>query len=218
MSVKMPRELSEADLEKARQRALVAPALPDDVRRQLVLLIQRQDTLPEDYRSLVGLIPNPSGWVLTHLMPLLFKKLASDLRKDAKQSSLIVAQRLEQAEVLIEKSIPKVIQLLVEPLPNGSGSRKAGDVQLTVLRILDLGILGFPIVCALYARHLGVLDTSTVLISEGILTVEEALESSFKLDDIQTWEVTNGDIQNGKLLFLPKELFSPDDFNSVPLG
>ena len=198
MSVKMPRELTEADLEKARQRALVAPPLPDEVRRQLVLLIQRQDTLPEDYRSLVGLIPNPSGWVITHLMPLLFKKLGSDLRKEAKQSCLVVAQRLEQAEVLIKKSIPRTIQLLVEPLPNGAGSRKAGDVQLTILRILDLGILGFPVVCALYARYLGVLDTSTVLISEGILTVEESLESSFKLDDIQTWEITNGDIQNGK--------------------
>jgi hypothetical protein len=218
MSPKLPRELTEADLEKARQRALVAPPLPDDVRRQLVLLIQRQDTLPEDYRSLVGLFPNPSGWVLTHLMPLLFKKLASDLRKDSKQSSLIVAQRLEQAEFVIKKSIPSAVNILVEPLPNGAGSRKAGEVQLTVLRILDLGLLGFPTVCALYARHLGVLDTSTVLISEGVLSVEEALESSFRLDDVQTWETTNGDIETGKSIFIPKELFPPDNLNPVPLG
>jgi hypothetical protein len=218
MSPKMPRELTEADLEKARQRALVAPPLPDDVRRQLVLLIQRQDTLPEDYRSLVGLIPSPSGWVLTHLMPLLFKKLASDLRKDSRQSSLIVAQRLEQAEVFIKKSIPRAVHVLVEPLPSGVGSKKAGDVQLTVLRILDLGILGFPVVCAVYARHLGVLDTSTVLISEGVLSIEEALEGSFRLDDVQTWEISKGDIENGKSIYLPKELLPPDNFNSVPLG
>ena len=214
----MPRELTESDLEKARQRALVAAALPDDVRRQLVLLIQRQDSLPEDYRSLVGIVPNPSGWVLTHLIPLIARKLASDLRRDGKQSSLIVAQRLEQVEFVIKKSIPKAIQILVEPLPNGAGSRKAGETQLTVLRILDLGILGFPIVCAVFARHLGVLDTSTVLISEGGLTVEQALESSFNLDNINTWEVTDGDMRNGKSIYVATELLPPDNFNPVPLG
>lgn len=212
------RALTEADLEQARVRAKDAPPLPDEVRRQLVLLLKRQDLLPSDYRGLLAIRPNPSGWVLTHLIPTICNHLSAQLRKDNKPSSSLVATRLDQVGTLVLDDVRSALHQLVQPLPRGQGSKKAGEYQIAVLRILDLGILGFPVVSAIYAKTFGVLDTSTILLSESHLPVSATLTSAEKLDDSKIWELSNLDKTADVTNLLYQELILPDDFNPIPIG
>jgi hypothetical protein len=162
-------------------------------------------------------LPTPSGWVITHLIPLLCRKLSSDLRSENNGSSLVVAKRLEHVEDIVATEPAKAVNILVSALPKGVGSRKAGDIQIAVLRIIDLGILGFPVVSAIYARHLGVLDTSTVLVSESTLSIEESLLSAERLDGIKTWTISEGDKRTNFGEVIYTELLPPDNLDSIPI-
>lgn len=73
--------LSEKDLEEARQRAISAGALPDNVRRELLVLFQKQDALPKELRKLALAVLKPSGWVISHLVPKLCIQQANVIRK-----------------------------------------------------------------------------------------------------------------------------------------
>lgn len=205
--------LSPKDLENARQRALAAGELPDVVRRELVLLWQRQDTLPKDLHSFVTATLMPSGWVITHVVPLLAKFLAANLRTAGGEASFAVANRLNDVEKYVVTDVAKAIEILVEPTPNGPGSRKAGHYQMTALRVLDLGLIGLPVIAAVYAKTFGIADVSVSLIAEGNLSVVECVKNAVALDDAPSGELSEGDKAAGDKLWLPSELFSPEDFN-----
>lgn len=211
-------ELTQEDLEKAKQRAIDAPPLPDEVRRQLVLLLKRQDALPSDFRSLVAWIPKPSGWVITHLVPLISERFSNSLRREGNEASLVVAKRLEKVSQVIVDDPALAVHILVDSLPKGTGSKKAGEIQISILRILDLGILGLPVVASVYAKYLGVIDTSTILLADGDLPVKDALKAAEKLDEDIKWTLSKGDEEYSSIEIIYSELLPPDDFNSIPIG
>lgn len=217
MSPKKTKGLSPEDLENARQRALAAGELPDAVRREFALLWQRQDTLPKDLRSFAIVKLMPSGWVISHVVPILAKSLATNLRMAGGEASFAVANRLSDVEKCVEADVAKAIEILVEPTPNGPGSRKAGQYQVAVLRVLDLGLIGLPVIAAIYAKTFGIADISVSLIAQGILSVVECVDNAIVLDDAPRGELSEGDKAAVGKLWLPSEFFSPDDFNPATI-
>jgi hypothetical protein len=175
--------LSDKDLEEARQRAISAGLLPDGVRRELLILFQRQDALPKDLRKLAVEILRPSGWVISHLIPKLAKQQAGLLRQNDTEASYKMSAKLEVVSDLISTEPRRAIDLLLQPSQAGKGSRSAGQANSAVLRILDLGLVGLPLPASVYAKSLGLLDTSVVLVSDGHLQVHQAIEATKKLGD-----------------------------------
>ena len=206
--------LSEKDLEEARQRALSAGVLPDNVRRELLTLFQRQDALPKELRKLALEILRPSGWVISHLVPKLAKQQADLLRRNDTEVSYKMSAKLEVVSDLISSQPRRAIDLLLEPSQPGKGSRSAGKSNSSVLRILDLGLVGLPLPASVYAKSLGLLDTSTVLVSDGHLEVHQAIEATKKLGEEVLGYQTEVDKKGANNSWLAVELFSPDDFNS----
>lgn len=202
-----------ADIEEARRRAIAAGPLPANVRRQLVALWQKQDALPRDLRSLTTQLDGPSGWVLHHLFPLLCMHLATDLRREAAGPAAIAfASRLD--DVATYQPI-EAVRELVEPPTRGRGARSAATAQVTALRVLDLGLLGFPVVAAVTAQCAGLLDTSTSLVADGVLTVEQATSAATALDGETVGDLTATDLV--ARWSLPEEVLLPLDLDAVPV-
>lgn len=61
-------KLSEKDSLEARNRAISAGKLPEDVRRELLLMWQRQDHLPKELRKLAKEDIYSSNWVIEHIV------------------------------------------------------------------------------------------------------------------------------------------------------
>ena len=206
--------LTEKDLEEARQRALSAGLLPDNVRRELLVLFQKQDALPKDLRKLSQSSIQPSGWVISHLVPKLCVHQAQMLRRKNTEATYKMAAKLEVVGQLLGTDPKKAINLLLQPSISGKGSRLAGQTNSAILRILDLGLVGLPLPASVYAKTLGLLDTSVILVADGHLSVYQAIEASKKLDfDIEGY-TTSADKKDADNNWLPVELFSPDDFNT----
>ena len=72
--------LSPEDLETARQRVANSEPYSDEVRREFILQWLRQDNLPKEIKSLFSTDLAPSGWVISHLVPLVSRKMALQLR------------------------------------------------------------------------------------------------------------------------------------------
>jgi hypothetical protein len=207
--------LSDKDLEEARQRAISAGLLPDGVRRELLILFQRQDALPKDLRKLAVEILRPSGWVISHLIPKLAKQQAGLLRQNDTEASYKMSAKLEVVSDLISTEPRRGIDLLLQPSQAGKGSRSAGQANSAVLRILDLGLVGLPLPASVYAKSLGLLDTSVVLVSDGHLQVHQAIEATKKLGDEVLGYQTEVDKKGADNSWLAIELFSPKDFDST---
>jgi hypothetical protein len=206
--------LSEKDLEEARQRAISAGALPDNVRRELLILFQKQDALPKELRKLALEVLKPSGWVISHLVPKLCRQQANVIRKFDTEAVYKMSAKFEVVADLLETDPRKAIDLLLEPAIPGKGSRSAGQANSSILRILDLGLVGLPVPASVYAKTLGLIDTSTVLVADGHLSVYQAIEASEKLEDKVIGYRTEIDKKGADNSWLPIELFSPNDFNT----
>ena len=209
----LPKPLSEKDLEEARRRAEAAGVLPENVRKELVALWKRQDALPKDLRQLSAFALEPSGWVLTHLVPKLCMHLSTELRRNETHAGAKCALRLELVAEYIMEDISKAISLLTEPAPTGVGSRQASQANATVLRVVDFGLLGLHHVAAVMAKSTGLLDTSLVLVTDGHLNVNQAIQAANRLDDKVSGKLTKKD-KTTNSVELPLELFAPDDFNA----
>lgn len=209
----LPKPLSEKDLEEARRRAAAAGVLPENVRKELVALWKRQDALPKDLRELSSFTNEPSGWVITHLVPKLCLHLSSELRRSETHAGAKCALRLELVADYVREDISKAISLLTEPAPTGVGSRQASQANATVLRVLDFGLLGFHHVAAMMSKSTGLLDTSMILLTDGHLTMNQAIQAANKLEDEITGKPSKLD-KTKSSIELPLELFAPDDFNT----
>ena len=206
--------LSEKDLEEARNRAISAGLLPDNVRRELLLLFLKQDALPKDLRKLSQATLHPSGWVISHLVPKLCIHQAKMLRNTDTDATYKMAAKLEVVAQVIETDPRKAIDLLLQKSISGKGSRLAGQSNSTILRILDLGLVGLPVPASVYAKSLGLLDTSVVLVADGHLSVFQAIEASNKLEDEVIGYKSSHDEKGADNSWLPTELFSPNDFDA----
>lgn len=209
----LPKPLSEKDLEEARRRAQAAGVLPENVRKELVALWKRQDALPKDLRELSSFALEPSGWVISHIVPKLCMHLSTELRRSETHAGAKCAFRLELVAECVASDISKAVTLLTEPAPTGTGSRQASQANATVLRVLDLGLLGMQHVAAVMAKSSGLLDTSITLVADGHLNVNQAIQAANRLDDRVLGKVTKKD-KTATVIELPLELFSPDDFNT----
>lgn len=208
-----PKPLSDKDLEEARKRAEAAGVLPANVRKELISLWKRQDALPKDLRKLSLFSGQPSTWVIEHIVPKLCSQFSKTLRNSGTHAGAKCATRLELVAEYVLADVSKAVGLLTEPAPTGEGSRLANQANATVLRVVDLGLLGFHHVAAVIAKMNGVLDTSTVLVADGHLTVHQAVLAASKLEDKASGKLSKGDKSSVKIE-LPLELFSPDDFNA----
>jgi hypothetical protein len=209
--------LSSEDLAAARQRALSAGPLPDSVRRELVNIWNRQTQLPKEQRALLSWQFYPSGWVITHLVPLLCNLLSRALREKDGEASLQVAEVLGEVAERVQFDIQEAVQILVQLRPEGKGSRFAGQCQVNVLRVLDLGIVGLPFMAAVYASTLGLIDISCSIVCEGNFTVSESVEEARRLGSKIEGELTEGDWSWSNFLWIPSDFLPPDDFNPVPI-
>jgi hypothetical protein len=211
--VTLPKPLSEKDLEEARRRAEAAGVLPEKVRKELVALWKRQDALPKDLRSLSTYSLESSSWVITHIVPKLCMHLSSDLRRSETHAGAKCALRLELVADYVLSDVAKAVSLLTEPAPSGVGSRNASQANATVLRVLDFGLLGLHHVAAALAKSTGLLDTSITLLTDGHLSVSQAVQAANHLDDKVNGKLSKADKMKG-VVELPLELFAPDDFNT----
>jgi hypothetical protein len=211
--VTLPKPLTEKDLEEARRRAIAAGALPENVRKELVALWKRQDALPKDLRELSTLNLQPSGWVLTHVLPKVCLHLSAELRRSETHAGAKCAFRLELVAEYVLEDVSKAVSLLTEPTPTGTGSRQASQANATVLRVLDFGLLGLHHVAAVLAKSTGLLDTSITLLSDGHLSINQAVQAANRLDDQVGGKLTKSD-KSKEVIELPLELFAPDDFNA----
>jgi hypothetical protein len=209
------KSLSPEDLEKARQRVLSADPYSDEVRREFILQWLRQDNLPKEMRSLLAGNLMPSEWVITHLVPLVCNHLASKLRGKEGDASKTVASLLLQVAEVVTDDTPRAVKMLMEKTSAGKGSKLASDYQNSVLRVVDLGIVGLPNVASIVAKNLGVADVSTTLISETTLSIQECVEASIRLDGTFSGNLSEGDKLFGDRYWLPKELLLESDLNSL---
>ena len=209
------KSLSPEDLEKARQRVLSCDPYSDEVRREFILQWIRQDNLPKEMRSLLIASLASSGWVISHLVPLVCHHLANNLKSKEGDASKNVASLLLQVAEIVAVNTPEAVKMLLEKVSAGMGSKLASQYQSDVLKVLDLGIVGLPIVASIVAKSLGVVDTSTTLISEATLTIEECVEASRKLDGAFTGNLSEGDRSVGDRYWLPEELLLESDLNSI---
>ena len=175
MATKRKKSLSAEDLEAARQRALSAGPLPDAIRREITNTWNKQSNLPRELRSLAFSQLLPSGWVITHLVPVVSRNLARRLREKNGDAALMVAKRLDEVASVVNLDVSAAVEILVQPVGRGAGSRFAGQSQLNVLRILDFGIIGLPFLAAVYANTLGITDVTSSLLSDGNLSVLESV-------------------------------------------
>ena len=217
MTEKRENSLSQEDIKEARERALSAGPLPDAVRRELVNIWNKQSKLPKEQRSLLVSQLLPSGWVITHLVPLLCRYLARELREQDGEASLLVAKVLDEVADLITFDVPEAVQRLVELRPEGKGGRFAQKCQVNILRILDLGIVGLPLIASIYANTLGISDVSSSLICDGNLSVGDSVYEAKALGSTVSGELTEGDWYGSKNLWIPLEFLSPDDFDSLTI-
>lgn len=155
------KKLSEKDLLEARNRAISAGKLPEDVRRELLLMWQRQDHLPKELRKLAKADIYSSNWVMEHVVKVVAQHLSKELRKQDTEAGYSMSAKFEVIAEAVTLDIHKVIGLLMTPSIAGKGSRACNQANATLLRILDLGILGLPIIlhgmecaekCHLYRR------------------------------------------------------------------
>ncbi len=211
--VTLPKPLTEKDLEEARRRAIAAGVLPENVRKELVALWKRQDALPKDLRELSSFSLQPSGWVLTHVVPTLCLFLSSELRRSETHAGSKCAFRLELVAEYVLEDVGRAVSLLTEPTPTGTGSRQASQSNAVVLRVLDFGLLGLHHIAAVLAKSTGLLDTSITLLTDGHLTINQAVQAANRLDDQVKGKLTKTD-KSREVIELPLELFAPDDFNT----
>ena len=206
--------LSPEVIEAARERALAAGEISPEVYREFLLRWQAQDGLAREIRELRTTSLYPSGWVITHLVPMLAQTFLQQLRSQGDEASSIVAERLEIVIANSQTNLPLVIQNLLKPLPMGLGSKKAGEYQIRILRAVDLGILGLDLLASLYAKSLGLLDTSTILYSDGGLTLREVIDATSRLGGKVNGIQSESDLKNSTW-WIPQEFLNKSDFYSV---
>jgi hypothetical protein len=205
------------DLEAAKQRAISAGPLPDAVRREFEKIWDKQSNLPVSQRSLAFETLLPSGWVLTHLVPIVCKYLSRTLRQQNNEAGLVMAKSLDEVSDLVAFDLGSAIEKLVQPRPRGDGSRFAGQCQINVLRILDFGLIGLPFIASVYANSLGISDIASSLLADGELTLLEVNEVARTLDDYSMAQLSEGDLASSKEVWIPSEFFTPDNFNPSPV-
>lgn len=209
------KSLSPEDLEKARQRVLVAEPYSDAIRREFILQWLRQDNLPKEMRSLSTTNLVSSGWVISHLVPVVSIHLANKLGSKDDEVSKSVASMLLQVAQVVADDTPQAIEMLMSGVSKGTEDELAYGYQSSVLKILDLGIIGLPILASIVAKDLGVLDVSTSLISESTLSIQECVQASEKLDGTFSGYLSEGDKEFGDRFWLPKELLLESDLNTI---
>ena len=205
--------LSPELIEAARERALVADELPPEVYREFLLRWQAQDGLAREIRELRTTSLHPSGWVLTHLVPLLAQSFLQKLRIKNDEASIVIADRLEMVISNSQNNFPYAIQNLLLPLPTGTGSKKAGDYQISLLRIMDFGIIGLDLLASIYAKSMGLLDTSTILFSDGGMTLHEVMEATPRLGGKVNGVSSATDVSNLSW-WMPKEYLTKINLHS----
>lgn len=206
--------LSPEVIEAARERALAAGEFPPEVYREFLLRWQAQDGLAREIRELRTTSLHPSGWVLTHLVPLLAQSFLQKLRMQNDDASSVVAERMEIVISNSQRNFPYAIQSLLLPLPSGTGSKKAGDYQVRLLRVMDFGIVGLDLLASIYAKSLGLIDTSTILFSDGGLTLHEVMEATPRLGGKISGISSSTDISN-RSWWVPNEYLTKINPNSL---
>jgi len=204
--------LSKKDLEEARSRAISAGELPEEVRQALLVVLERMDTLPKEIRTLQVASLSESNWVVTHLVPSLALHLSDVLLKNNTETGRAMSARFDAIADIVGNQTSEAIQMLIEPSILGEGSRKANQSRIHLLRVLDLGILGMPVVAAIYARVLGLLDTSNSLVGDAHMSVQDCCEAAKNLGDKPKGSLSEADKKSE--WWVGRELFSPLDFNS----
>jgi hypothetical protein len=136
------------------------------------------------------------------------------LRLQNNEASNVVAERLEIVISNSQKNFPYAIQNLLLPLPSGIGSKKAGDYQISVLRVMDFGVIGLDFLASIYAKSMGVIDTSTILFSDGGMTLHEVIEATPRLGGTVGGISSSTDMSN-KSWWVPKEYLTKSNLHSL---
>jgi hypothetical protein len=209
-------KLSEEARKAAHARARKAGPLPPALRRELVRLYQQQSGLTARLASFDTWTEQPSGWVLGHLAPALADHLALALRTAPGAASATASEVLRRAGRLLPSKVEEAARVLLEGRTAGVGSRKANRSLADLLRVLDFGMLGHPVLAAALARELyGLADVSTALVAGAGMTAETAAEVAASLDAPITTATSTSD--RLELWLLPSELLTPDDVEALGL-
>jgi len=212
-TVKLSEEARKAALTRARK----AGPLPPAVRRELVRLYQQQSGLTARLASFDVWSEAPSGWVLGHLAPLLAEHLRRGLRTVPGQASRMAADVLQLAGGLLPGKVADASRVLLEGRTAGTGSRRANRAVADLLRVIDFGALGHPVIAAVMAREMyGLADVSTALVAGAGMTVETAAAVAASLEEPVGAGLTLSD--ELEMWLLPSELLAPDDVETLGLG
>ena len=207
-------KLSEEARKVARARARKAGPLPPAVRRELVRLYQQQSGLTARLATFEAWAEGPSGWVLGHLGPALADHLAHGLRVVPGSASTTAGQTLRRVAGLLPLEAEDALRLLLEGRTAGTGSRRANRALADLLRVLDFGVLGHPVLAAVMARELyGLADVSTALVAGAGMSVETAAAVAATLDAPVKAALSVSDRLEAWLL--PSEFLAPDDVQSL---
>ena len=209
-------KLSEEARKAAHARARKAGPLPPTLRRELVRLYQQQSGLTARLASFEVWTEAPSGWVLGHLAPALADELSRGLRAVPGTAAVTAIEVLRRVRGHLPGKVEEAARALLEGRTAGTGSRKANRALADLLRVLDLGVLGHPVLAAVMARELyGLADVSTMLVASAGMSAGTATEVAATLDDPVTAALSSSDRLERWLL--PLELLAPDDVEALGL-
>lgn len=211
-TVKLSEEARKAALARARK----AGPLPAAVRRELVRLYQQQGGLTARLASFVDWEEPASGWVLGHLVTELAEHLRDGLRVVPEPAGATAREVLRRSAAVLPGGPAEAARILLEGRTAGAGSRRANRALVDLLRILDLGVLGHPVLAAVMAREIhGLADVSTALVAGAGMTVETAVEVAASLDVPVV--VARSATDRLERWLLPSELLTPDDAQALGL-
>lgn len=205
--------LSDELLAQARERALAAGPLPDEVRARYLALWSVQGKLQRDVttRSLAQEAAGPSHWAVTYATPALADHLAMLLRREPAAATTEAAALLAQvAELLRQGDVTAGVALLLGHARQGSGKVKARRAVHLTLRTLDLGLVGSEVGAALLAQWGGVGDLAVENVAAGTLDSAHAMELAAL--------TLGGAVEEPgeeQPLLLYRELLAPDDLDPV---
>jgi hypothetical protein len=214
---KKPKPLKPIDptfLEEARKRALECLPLTEAQRAEFAILWGRQTNLPKNLRSLATGLLWESGWVLTNLVPGYLNFISRTAVMGNPESLDILASLKAELQSNLEVGVQRLIRLKDDEKLDIRFREKLGSALL----ILDFGLTGFPFVSAILARKSGYIETSLTFICDGGLSIEESVNASQFLGETRLGVLSQGDIDFGVELSIPRELLPPDNFNSTEVG
>lgn len=207
--------LSEQARQAALARAKKAGPLPSSVRRELVRLYQQQSGLTARLVSFDASPSECSGWVLGHLATMLADHLRGRLVTGRGQAVGQAAALLAEVSCLLALDPAGATRLLLSSRTVGAGSRGANRALADLLRVCDLGVLGYPVVAAVFARDLGLADVSAALVSGAALTVEDVSAVARELDAPVLVPLSGADLT--KAWLLPLEVLAPENVEALGL-